>query len=122
MGMKRLDAYRAEMKETERGDVLVNKRLYIGSLCAVLAQAKPDERERWHQLGHPVTHKLISEGPNVLKLTAGDLLMCEDRRFYIQSEPYDPGELGHWTIYYCEETKDQAKIKLEGGPDENIHG
>ncbi len=70
---------------------------------AVLAEAKPEEKERWRQLQHPISHVITQKGRP--KAKEGDRLIFENRIFYIQGVD-EPGALGLWTIYYAEERKD----------------
>lgn len=74
-----------------------------GRLKAVLAQAKPEEKDRWHQLGHPISHTLTQRGAPMAKVA--DRLVRGKRRFYVQGVD-NVGELGFWTIYYVEERFD----------------
>lgn len=73
------------------------------SIQAVLAEAKPDEKERWKQLQHPISHTITQKGKP--KANAGDRLIFGERIFYIQGVD-EPGALGLWTIYYADERMD----------------
>jgi len=95
----------------DRGRTKKNQYDEIGSIKGILAQARPDERERWHQMGHSVSHKIIQRhygynGDEDLKIVPRDVFEYQGQWFYNQNDPYDPGGLGHWTIYYCEERSD----------------
>jgi hypothetical protein len=72
-------------------------------LSAVLADAKPQEKDRWKQLQHPISHTITQKGKP--KADAEDRLVLGDRSFFIQGVD-DPGALGLWTIYYVEERFD----------------
>ena len=93
-------------RETANGRVLNNGYAETATFKGILAQAKPAEIERWKQLGHPVTHKIIQQGVCGTKITAGDVLECDGRRFFVQTEPYNPGGINEWTIYYCDDRSD----------------
>lgn len=69
----------------------------------VLAEAKPEERDRWQQIGHPVSHVITQRGKAIAKV--GNRLIHGSRCFYIQGVD-DVGELGIATIYYAEERTD----------------
>ena len=70
---------------------------------AVFAQATPQEKQRWEQIQHPITHTLVDkEKP---KASTGQVLTHGKRRFYIQGVD-EPGELSLYTIYYVEERVD----------------
>lgn len=74
-----------------------------GQVRGILAEAKPEEKERWRQLQHPITHSIVQRGTP--KAAAEDRLVFGDRIFYIQGVD-EPGALGLWTIYYAEERFD----------------
>ena len=75
-----------------------------GNLVGVLSEARPDEKMRWQQLQHPVTHTVVQKGAP--QASVGDRLVLDSRNFYIQGVE-NPGGLDHWTIYYCEERQDK---------------
>ena len=70
---------------------------------AILAEAKPQEKERWRQLQHPISHTITHKGRP--QAGAEDRLILEERTFFIQGVD-EPGALGLWTIYYVEERFD----------------
>lgn len=70
---------------------------------AVLAQATPQEKARWEQIQHPITHTVVDRGKP--KASETDLLTCGNRKFYVQGVD-EPGQLGLYTIYYVEERAD----------------
>ncbi len=73
-------------------------------LLAVLAEAKPEEIERFRQQNaHPITHTITQRGRP--KAGPEDRLVYQGRYFYIQGVDC-PGDLGLWTIYYAEERSD----------------
>lgn len=74
----------------------------------VLAEAKPEEKERWLQLQHPITHTIVQRGTP--RAAAEDRLVFGGRVFFIQGVD-EPGALGLWTIYYAEERFDGNEYK-----------
>ncbi|MCD8195892.1 MAG: hypothetical protein LUE24_03015 [Lachnospiraceae bacterium] len=70
---------------------------------AILCGASTTEKLAYSQAEHPITHTISHKGKPVAK--AGDRLILRNRAFYIQSLD-DPGDLGLWTLYYCEERSD----------------
>lgn len=92
--------------KTASGRVISNGAEVLGSIRAVLAAAKPEEIQRWHQLEHPVSHKIIQQGTAAFEIKPGDSLVDGERRYIVQTTPYNPGGLNHWTIYYCNERSD----------------
>jgi len=75
----------------------------VGTLQGVPADASPDERLRWEQMQHPVTHTVAARGP--AQAQVGDRLVLDGRHFYVQAVE-NPGGLDLWTLYRCEERKD----------------
>ena len=79
---------------------------YVGTIRGVLAQAKPEEIQRWRQLNHPITHKIIMQRTPPFDVKPGYIFERAGRRFYNQAIPYDVGDIGHFTIFYCDERAD----------------
>ena len=123
MEIRTFTVYRPERRETDIGRILRNDEQKIGVIHAILAAAKPEEKERWRQLEHPITHKIIMQYTTPFEILAGDVFVYDlqeygqdnrpdnrleqkQRRFYNQAIPYDVGDIGHWNIFYCEERQD----------------
>lgn len=104
--LKQFEVFRTTKTRTQSGRAMQGEEAQIGELKGILAQAKPEEKERWRQLSHPVTHKIIQEGKPDFQVRPSDILRHGHRKFYISAIPYDVGGLGHWSIYYCEERSD----------------
>ena len=77
-----------------------------GEIYGIISQAKQNEIEQWKQNGHPITHTILQRGTKD-RAKATDVLELKgtNRRFTIKGVN-DPGELGHFTIYYVEERED----------------
>lgn len=98
---------------TETGRPRTAKLEPAGDFCAIISQATPREKEQWKQDGHPITHTVLQRGTkdrarstDVLELRTirdGEEII---RRFLVQGEPQDPGELGHFLVYHVEERQD----------------
>lgn len=95
-----------DTRTTANGREIGNGYKEIGKIKGILAEAKPAEIERWRQLQHPITHKIIQQGVFGGKIKAGDVLELNGRRFYLQAQPHNPGGIDRWTIYYCDERSD----------------
>lgn len=108
--LKNFTIERATTGVTPNGRVSRGGREPIGSLRAILAQARPTERDQWRQVSHPVTHKIIQRGIPDFVLKPGDVFVHGHREFILAAAPYNIGELNHWTTYFCEERSD-----LHGG-------
>jgi len=104
--LREFTVQRPQTHETQRGRETINGYETLGTLRAILAQAKPEEIQRWRQLNHPVTHKIITQHKPDFEVKPGDIFEHNGRRFYTQTLPYDPGDLSHWTIFYCDERTD----------------
>lgn len=83
-----------------------------GEFYGMITQASPEEVERHKQLGSPITHTIVQRG-TANRAKATDVLELvvpgcgvKARRFRVQGEPKDPGELGHFLIYKVEERAD----------------
>ncbi len=72
-------------------------------LKGCLADASENDRERWKQLQHPITHTIVQRGLPLAK--EEDRLILGDRVFIVHAVD-DCGSLGITTIYYAEERKD----------------
>lgn len=92
-----------EQKLTEGGRV-VNSCSGDGvrMLKGCLAEASPNTKQMWGQLGHSVTHTI--EQPGSPKAKSGDVLILGDREFYIEGID-DAGSLGIAVMYYVKELK-----------------
>lgn len=83
-----------------------------GEFHGMITQADPKEIERHQQLGTPITHTIVQRGTTPHRAKATDVLELiegsgdKPRRFLVQGEPKDPGELGHFLIYKVEERAD----------------
>ncbi len=69
-------------------------------LKGCLAEASPETKERWGQLGHQVSHTIVQPGPAGAK--PGDRLVLGGRKFLIEGLD-DAGGLGIAVIYYARE-------------------
>lgn len=82
-----------------------------GEFYGMITQASPKEIEQHKQLGSPITHTIVQRG-TANRAKATDILELVDgegdkgRRFFVQGEPQDPGELGFFLVYKVEERAD----------------
>lgn len=67
---------------------------------AILTSASAREAAAYQQAGHPISHVITHRGRPRAK--PGDRFIYRNRAFYVQGVD-NPGELGVWTLYYCEE-------------------
>ena len=85
-----------------------------GEFLGIISQASPKEIAQSKQNGHPITHTIVQRGTEN-RAQATDILEIGPRfgaqgpwrrRFLVQGEPQDPGELGHFLVYKVEERVD----------------
>lgn len=85
-----------------------------GEFFGIISQASPKEVEQFKQRGTPITHTIVQRGTKD-RAKATDVLELGlpcgaqgpwHRRFLVQGEPQDPGELGHFLVYKVEERND----------------
>ncbi len=70
------------------------------TLKGCLAEASPDTKEMWKQLGHTVTHTIVQAGS--AKAKAGDRLLLDGRHFHIEGLD-EMASLGIAVLYYARE-------------------
>lgn len=104
--LRQFDVYQSGEYRTASGRIIANGGGRLGSIRAVLAAAKPEETQRWRQLEHPVSHKIIQQGVPPFEIRPGDSLVQGSTRYIVQAAPYNVGSIGHWTVYYCDERSD----------------
>ena len=115
-GFKQFTVLRRHGATTETGRPYTGSFTEVGQFYGIISQADPKEREQWKQLGTPITHTIVQRGTrgrakatDVLELASFAPCGCEQpktRRFQVKGEPKDPGELGHFLVYYVEERED----------------
>ncbi len=69
-------------------------------LKGCLAEASPETKEKWGQLGHQVSHTIVQ--PGAAKAKPGDLLILGNRNFFIEGID-NAGDLGIAVIYFARE-------------------
>lgn len=81
-----------------------------GEFYGMITEASPKEIEQSKQLGSPITHTIVQRGTNNRAKATDVLQLIEDgkctRKFLVQGDPKDPGELGHFLVYRVEERDD----------------
>ena len=124
-GFKPFTVYRRTGATTSTGRPYTGSLEKLGAFFGIISQADPREIEQWKQLGTPITHTIVQRGTkdrakanDVLELREGACCGCDTncnecgcqqprpRRFLVQGDPKDPGELGHFLVYKVEERKD----------------
>lgn len=110
-GFKKFSVLRRVTLISERGTPYTGDLLPQYEFYGMITQADPKEVEQFKQLGTPITHTIVQRGTanrakatDVLELSTGTV--GQERRFRVQGEPKDPGELGHFLVYKVEERTD----------------
>ena len=106
--LRRFTVLRPAGRVAAGGRVSANGYVEAGSVEAALAEASPEEADRWRQLAHPVARKVVMRGAPPFDIRPGDVLELDGRRLHVQAAPRDPGGLGHWTVFRCVERADTA--------------
>lgn len=108
-GFKKFTVKKKAKSLTASGKPISGEYTDVGHIIGILATATQDEREKWKQEGHPVTHKIVQKGVQKAAIATNYLVLSEegkkDRYFYVQGTS-NPGELNHMMRYYVEERKD----------------
>ena len=108
---KLFDIYSYETETTDRGRNRLDTPVLKDNALCILSVAKPNEVERFKQLGVTVTHDIIQRGAAKAKENDIFVLMQNGaaKRYFRVKAVHDKGEMQIDTVYYCEERGD---IKL----------
>lgn len=111
-GFKSFRVLRREGATTPGGRPYTGALAPCGEFFGIITQATPREVEQFKQLGTPITHKIVQRG-TTNRAKATDVLELSTsnndippRRFLVQGEPRNPGDLGHFLVYTVEERSD----------------
>ena len=110
-GFKLFHVYRRTGGTSPSGRPTTSNLEKHGEFLGIISQARPQEVEQFKQLGTPITHTIVQRGTKD-RAKATDVLMLPNddpekvRKFLVQGDPQDPGELGHFLIYRVEERTD----------------
>lgn len=113
--------YRPSSQRSPMGRVMWGQWDTLGSRRGILAQASTAEKERWRQLTHPVSHKVIFQGAFDFELCVGDILQGSGVELVLSAIPYNIGGFGDWFILYCHQRLDLNMEDLYGTTTHN-HG
>lgn len=76
------------------------------TLRGALAQATPEQKIKWQQLSHPITHVIVQDGMPAAKPEDKLVLEGDVKRVFLVQGVDEPGSLGICTIYYAQERND----------------
>lgn len=105
---KLFNVYPTASSETSRGRITLAKGEKKATVECILSIAKPDEMERYQQMGVHVTHHLLQRGSpqaqqnDILAMVEG----AAETRFFRVQTVRDKGGMGIHTQYTCEERGD----------------
>lgn len=105
---KPFNVYEQGTETSNRGRVRHERATPKASTRCILSVAKPEEIERFSQIGVKVTHTIIQRGTPVAKEQDVFALAKNGKKtrwFRVQSV-HNKGELDIDTVYYCEERND----------------
>ena len=115
IGMKRPEAfpklfriYQHSTETSSRGREKDNTPTLTGERRCILSNAKPDEQQRYGQMGVTVTHTIFHSGTPAAKENDVFALLKngEETRFFRVQAIQSHGEMDIFTTYYCEERGD----------------
>lgn len=104
VGFKKFERYSHTTKLSKSRRASGSELSPCGSILGILSKATPEEIEQWGTTESPITHKIVQRG-SANQARANDVLVLDTRYFYVQRAPRNPGDLGHFTVYFCEERK-----------------
>ena len=115
MGMKRPEEfpkafrlYRHSTTTSTRGRERENAYVLDGVINCILSIAKPEEQQRFGQMGVTVTHTIFHTGTP--KAAENDVFALykggQETRYFRVQAIQDHGEMDVFTTYYCEERGD----------------
>ena len=105
---KPFNVYGNDTDTSERGRLHKSNPELKSTVKCILSVAKPEEQQRFNQIGVKVTHTIIQRGSPIAKEQDVFALLKggrETRHFRVQAV-HNKGELNIDTIYYCEERGD----------------
>lgn len=110
-GFKKFAVCRQETTVTETGRPMESGYIRTATeLYGILALTTPEERAKWKQDGHDVSHRIVQHACMVCA-KATDILLSEDGRcFRIAVEPRNPGGFNATVIYYVDERNDMHEF------------
>lgn len=101
-----VQVFRGTKERSGKGRMTQGEGILVGEFRGILAQAVASEKERWRQLTHPVTHKIIQKNLPDFTVEVGDVFSTGTQEFIVSAVPYNVANLGQWVIYYCQERRD----------------
>ncbi len=100
--------YRREESTDGKGQITFGTKAKVGETRCIMAEARPDEIQKYAQVGVKVTHRIIQRGVATAKEHDSLVLVKggnQTRMFRVQAV-HNKGELDIDTAYYCEERSD----------------
>ncbi len=106
---KLFHVYSVDTSTSEIGRIRHGDREQYTSVRCILSIAKPEEMERFNQMGVTVTHDIIQRGGPAAKEHDIFALVKNgaETRFFEVKAVHNKGEMDIDTLYYCEERGDR---------------
>lgn len=101
------EVFRNETRTDDKGRVIKGQGTCKGCILGTLTSTSQKERERFMQLGHDCSHKVVTK--NITDIKAGDTLQMKainasdkDRKLYV-IEKRNPASLDAWEVIFVNE-------------------
>lgn len=105
-GFQPFTVLRREGGLTEKGRPTTSMLKPQGEIRGIITRSAPTETDQHKQLGSPISYTILQRGTEN-RARANDILESKDgRRFLVKGDPRNPGGLGHFLSYKCEERDD----------------
>lgn len=103
--LKTFTLYKKKTNVSPRGRVTYGtEEEPLGTFRGTIVQAGQREQERWGQMGHPITHKIVIRGIYpVLDEAEAETVVGTEGRFWTVQGTHDPSELHYFHALYCNE-------------------
>ncbi len=90
----------------ERGRVTYTAEEPTVQIKGAVSAVSQEEKNRWKQMGHDVSHTIVIRGKTEIK--PEDILLYHDSRFDVAAVE-NPGEVGIFQIVYCHKREGAEK-------------
>lgn len=106
-GFQPFRVLRREGGLTEKGRPTTSVLKNQGEFLAIISQDSPSETDDHKQHKSPIIHTLVQRGTKN-RARATDILerVKDGKRFFVNEDPQNPGDLGYFLIYKVEERDD----------------
>ncbi len=113
--LKSFLVYRKKAETDSRGRVIYSKNEnseFLGEIKGSLSAISQKEKYQWKQIEHPTTHTIVVRGKTPIQ--PEDILLQQGKRYDVQRVE-EPGEIGIFTILYCNKRNGVGEYGLSAG-------